>query len=152
MTWLTKTSLLLVVTVAISACASAQKPELVNPLAPQADMENALDAKLNTLGYASKSPTNRIWNNRFSGWSYVDEQHIIVTFGANKNFLIRFKSRCFDAQQAQTMHFDTVMSSITLGDRVYLESLGRSLRPEQACWIDGLYELERKPREEKKSK
>ena len=131
---------------AMTACATAPAPVLVNPLAPQTDRQNAVDAKLDSLGYAAKTPTKRIGYTRFSGWNYIDDQHITVTFGANKHFLIRFKSRCYDAQYAQTLRFDTVVSSITPNDRAYL---GRSSSSMQPCWIDSLFELEKKPREEK---
>ena len=99
---------------------------------------------MDSKGYAGKTPAKRIRNSRFSGWSYIDRQHIVVTFGVNKNYLIGFKSPCRDAQSAHTMHFDTTMSSIIPGDRVMMGGSSRIMQP---CWIDSIYELEKKPRE-----
>ena len=141
-----KTLSLLLVVFVLTACAGAPPPVLVNPLAPQTDREKAVDVRLEQLGYINKKPAKRIGYTRFSGWNYIDDQHITVTFGANKNFLIQFKAQCYDAQHAQTLRFDTVMSSITPGDRAYL---GRSVRSMQPCWIDNIYTLEKKPREDK---
>ena len=143
-----KTLSLLLVVFVLTACAGGggPPPVLVNPLAPQTDREKAVDVRLEQLGYINKKPAKRIGYTRFSGWNYIDDQHITVTFGANKNFLIQFKAQCYDAQHAQTLRFDTVMSSITPGDRAYL---GRSVRSMQPCWIDNIYTLEKKPREDK---
>ena len=141
-----KKSLLILVVLAITACAGAPGPPLVNPLVPQTDQENALDAILDSKGYAGKTSTRRIGNTRFRNWTYIDPLHITVTFGVNKNYLIKFKSSCHNADVAQTMKFDTVMSSIIPGDRVMM---GRDTRIVQPCWIDKLYTLEKKPREKK---
>ena len=142
-----KSALLGLVVLAISACASTPAPILVNPLVPQTDQEKAVDVLLDNKGYAGKTPTRRIRNSRFSGWSYIDRQHIIVSFGVNKDYLLKFKSTCRDSRSAQTMHFDTVMGSIIPGDRVMM---GRDPRFVEPCWIDSIYELEKKPREKKK--
>ena len=142
-----KSAFLCLVVLAIFACASAPAPILVNPLVPQTDQENAVDVLLDHKGYAGKTPTRRIRNSRFSGWSYVDRQHIIATFGVNTNYLIKFKSPCHDAQSAQTLRFDTVMSTIIPGDQVFV---GPGTRIERPCWIDSIYELEKKPRGTKK--
>ena len=128
----------------LTACAGGPAPVLVNPLAPQTDRQNAVDAKLDSLGFLGKTPVKRIGYTRFSGCNYIDDQHITVTFGANKHFLIRFKSQCYDAQYAQTLRFDTILSSIKPNDRAYL---GRSPRTMLPCWIDSLFELEKKPKE-----
>ena len=137
--------LILVLSVlALVACAGAPGPTLINPLATQTEREKALDMKLEKMGYINKKPTERIGYTRFSGWNYLDDQHIMVTFGANKHFVIKFKSQCYDAQYAQTLRFDTVMSSITPNDRAYL---GRNVRSMQPCWIDEIYTIEKKPRE-----
>ena len=146
MTCLKKNLLLLLIAVAISACASAPAPDLVNPLAPQSAIDKTLESQLDAMGYASKSPAKRVGYTRISGWNYVDRQHVTVTFGANKHYLIKFRSPCNDAQHAHSLRFETIMSSITRGDRAYF---GGNRRTMQACWIDELYELEKKPREEK---
>ena len=141
-----KIPLFCMLAIALGACASGPAPVLVNPLAPESDLEKALDKRLNDMGYISRTPTKRIGYTRFSGWAYVDRQYITVTFGANKHFLIKFKAPCYDAEHAQTLRFETIMSSITPNDRAYL---GRNARTMQPCWIDTLYELEKKPREKK---
>ena len=146
MNTLLKTPLLYSAAIILSACASGPEPVLVNPLALQTDAEAALDLRLEGMGYISKTSVKRIGYTRFSNWNYVDRQYITVTFGANKHFLIKFKSPCYDAQHAQTLRLDTVMSSITPNDRAYL---GRDYRTMQPCWIDSLYSLEKKPREKK---
>ena len=143
---ITRIALPFLVALGLSACASSATPTLVNPLVPQTDRDKAVDALLDSKGYAGKTPVKRIHNSRFNGWSYIDPQHIIVTFGVNKNFLIKFKSRCRHAESAHSMHFDTVMSNIIPGDRVFL---GQNIRIMQPCWIDSIYALEKKPRGEK---
>jgi hypothetical protein len=128
-------------------CASepATDPLDDNPLAAEAGLQGDLTARLNELGYVGKTSIKRIGYTRFSGWAYVDDTHITVTFGASRNYLIEFRSPCRDAQFAQSLRFDTHMSSITPGDRAFM---GRDPRTMIPCWIDSLYELEKKPKEE----
>ena len=60
MNLLVKSALLCLLILAISACASAPAPPLINPLVPQSDQEKALDALLDSKGYAGKTPARRI--------------------------------------------------------------------------------------------
>jgi len=142
----TRTLLLLVViSLLLLGCGGA--PAVVGDRSAGAPGGEAVLAdRLDELGYSSKTEIKRLSNFRLNGWSYVDAYHVIINAGPSRNYLVRFRVRCYDLRQAQSVGFSTTVGSISRGDKMIVRDFGERL---QDCWVDSIFELTRKTREEK---
>ena len=136
--------LLCLASLVISGCATSSAPSDDTTPAVPADLEQNLAARLDEMGYSGKTPIDRINDARFSNWALVDEWHITATFGASKDYLIRFRSICQNIEFARTVSFDARFASVSRGDRVLLHPRGMA-----PCFVGSVYELEKKPKQDK---
>ena len=133
------------VLVLLAACAGA--PAVVGSRSTGAPGgEVALAKRLDEMGYSDKKEIKRLSNHRFNGWNYVDKYHVVINFSPTKHYLIQFRTACHDLRHATSIGFKTTMSSVSRGDRLVVRAMHDRL---QDCWVATIYELTRKPREEK---
>ena len=111
--------------------------------------EAVLANRLDELGYSNKTEIKRLSNFRLNGWSYVDPYHVIINAGPSRNYLVRFRTRCHDLRQAHSVGFTSTVGSVSRGDKMIVRDLGERL---QDCWVDSIFELTKKPREEQQEK
>ena len=127
------------------ACSGA--PAVVGSRSPGAPAgEAALAKRLDELGYSDKAEIKRLSQFRLNGWSYVDNYHVVINSSPSKHYLVRFRTRCHDLRQATGIAFKTTVGSVSRGDKMILQDLGERF---QDCWVDSIFELTRKPREDK---
>ena len=107
--------------------------------------EAFLAKRLDELGYSDKSEIRRLSNFRLSGWSYVDNYHVLINSGPSRNYLIRLRRQCHDLRQATSIGFETTLGSISRGDTLVILDFGDRL---QDCWVDSVFELTKKPKEQ----
>ena len=106
--------------------------------------EAFLAKRLDELGYSDKSEVKRLSNFRLSGWSYVDDYHVLINSGPSRNYLIRLRRQCHDLRRATSIGFETTLGSISRGDTLVIQDFGDR---QQDCWVDSVFELTKKPKE-----
>jgi hypothetical protein len=107
--------------------------------------EAFLANRLDELGYSDKTEIRRLSNFRLNGWSYVDSYHVLINSGPSRNYLIRLRRQCHDLRQATSIGFETTLGSISRGDTLVIQDFGDRL---QDCWVDSVFELTKKPKEQ----
>ena len=108
--------------------------------------EANLEKRLDELGYSDWKEVKRLSNFRLNGWSSVDDYHVIINSGPSRNYLVEFRSACYGLDHANSIGFKTAMSSVSKGDRIIVQDSGEW---HGDCWISAIYELVKKPKEEK---
>lgn len=140
-------TLMPVVAVSMLLVACAGAPAVVGSRSAGAPGgEETLAKRLDEMGYSDKKEIRRLSNFRLNGWNYVDNYHVVINFSPRKHYLIQFRTACYDLRSASSIGFKTTMSSVSRGDRLIVRDMGDW---HQDCWVEAIYELTRKPREEK---
>ena len=85
---------------------------------------------------------DRIYTFRYDGWSSLGDQHLILSTGVNKSYLITFNHICHDLRFAQTIAIHKTGSSLMAKfDAISVpESMGIK------CFIKSIYKLTKEQR------
>ena len=129
--------LFLTLTGLLAACGTAEKKPLLST-----------DEALVLKGYNVVGPVKSIPNFRLNGWSYVNDEFIIVTAGVRDHYLLGFRFRCPETASAMNIGIDHMVGSVTRSDKVIVRAPGGYT---DTCFIDTITRLERvrkKPEEE----
>lgn len=99
-----------------------------------------LEEKLAQLGFAIGKPVRSVINFQLSGWSTVDHKHVIMNFGASRNYLLTLRTSCDGLRSATLINFSTTVGSLTDKDKVLVRNESRHL---SQCYISTIHELEK---------
>lgn len=82
---------------------------------------------------------------RYDGWSALGQQHLIITAGFNRPYLIKLSQRCTDLRFANVIGIKN-----TINDRLQAKFDSISVPGSLAidCYIDSIYELSRQQRDD----
>lgn len=84
-------------------------------------------------------PVDRIMQHLISGWQRIDNQHLILTVGVSKQYLVRLYRYCRGMEHSESVQFTSVGSDLTDQDQIKVRnSLGVD-----TCQIDEIRKLER---------
>jgi len=99
-----------------------------------------LEEKLAQRGFAIGQPVRRVINFQLSGWSTVDRKHVIMNFGASRNYLVTLRTSCDGLRSATMITFSTTIGSLTDNDKVLVRNDSHHL---SQCYISTIHELEK---------
>jgi hypothetical protein len=97
-----------------------------------------LDEEVLERGYVIGEQVRRIQNYRLNGWSYLDQQHLILESGVSDRYLVSLRSPCYELRGAITIGFTNTIGNLTDRDRLIVGTRG-SLN--ETCLIDSLHAL-----------
>jgi len=117
-----------VMLIAIMAACASQPPE------------TSLEEKLAQLGYTIGQPVKRVINFQLSGWNSVDHKHVIMNFGASRNYLVSLRTSCDGLRSAALITFSTTAGSLTDKDKVLVRNDSHHL---SQCYISAIHELKK---------
>ena len=105
-----------------------------------------LDEKLAQLGFVIGQPVKRINNYQINGWNSVDMKHVIMNFGASRNYLLTLRTSCDDVLGAELLFFSTTVGFLSDKDKLLVRDGGQHL---SHCFIKTINELEKIKRTDK---
>ncbi len=83
------------------------------------------------------------FNRQIDGFSRTDRDTIVVSAGANEDYLIEVRGICTNLQHAQSIAIDSSLSCVTRLDRLLVSTSAFSLRDNlggpQSCTINEIY-------------
>jgi hypothetical protein len=89
-------------------------------------------------------PVDRILQHLISGWHRIDNQHMILTVGVSKKYLVRLNRYCRGLDNSESVQFTSVGSDLTDHDQIKVRySMGVD-----NCPIDEIRKLEKIEKEE----
>lgn len=89
-------------------------------------------------GYTIGEPTERIQQFRFTGWNYLDREHVIVSVTATRNYLVTLRVNCNGLFGAEVIAFSNTGSYLTRFDTLLVRDQSRIL---ERCPIESMNEL-----------
>ncbi len=117
----------------LSACTTTQSgPQTVEQL-------------LAKKGYTIGPPTDRVEQFRFTGWNYLDREHVMLTLPGSRHYLISLRVSCNSLYGAHVIDFSNIGSGsfLTNSDTLIVRDNGNvqeSGIPEH-CMIESMNEL-----------
>lgn len=102
--------------------------------------ETTLEEKLAQLGYTLGQPVKRVINFQLNGWNSVDYKHVIMNFGASRNYLLTLRTSCDGLRSATVISFSTTAGSLTDRDKLLVRNDSHHL---SQCYISTIHELEK---------
>lgn len=116
-----------VVALSLTACAASERASVEERLA---------DMGLQRAGQDSAA----IPRYRINGWSYIDEEHIVVTARVNDRYLLELQRGCFDLRNSFSIAFQTATSRVDRFGRIVYRS---RIAGTQTCRILDIVALNR---------
>lgn len=118
-------------TLLLSACTTTQsEPQTVEQL-------------LAEKGYTIGRSTDRIEQFRFTGWNYLDREHVMLTLPASRHYLISLRESCNGLFGAHVIDFSNTSNYLTNFDTLSVRdntNIPESGLPER-CMIESMNEL-----------
>jgi hypothetical protein len=108
--------------------------------ANSAYQEVPLEEKLSQRGFAIGQPVKRIKNYQINSWNSVDRKHVIINFGASRNYLVTLRTSCGGLMDAALLSFSTTVGFLTDKDKLLVRDGGNHLLQ---CYISTINELEK---------
>ena len=102
--------------------------------------ETSLEEQLAKLGYTIGPPVRRVINFQLSSWSNVDRKHVIMNFGASRNYLLTLRTSCDGLRSATTINFSPTAGNLTDTDKLLVRNDSHHL---SQCYIKTIKELEK---------
>jgi hypothetical protein len=102
--------------------------------------EVPLEEKLAQRGYAIGEPVKRINDYQINSWNSVDRKHVIINFGASRNYLVTLRTSCDGLLDATLLSFSTTVGFLTDKDKLLVRDGGNHLLQ---CYIQTIHELEK---------
>ena len=99
-----------------------------------------LEEKVAKLGYTIGQPVKRINNYQINSWNSVDLKHVIINFGASRNYLLTLRTSCDGVLSADLLSFSTTVGFLTDKDKLLVRNSGRHV---SHCFIKTIHELEK---------
>lgn len=99
-----------------------------------------LEDQLAQLGFTIGQPVKRIINYPVSGWNSLDRKHVIMNFGAARNYLLTLRTSCDDVLSASLISFSTTVGNLTDNDKLLVRNSSNYL---SQCYISTIHELEK---------
>ena len=99
-----------------------------------------LEEKVANLGYTIGQPVKRIHDYQINSWNSVDLKHVIINFGASRNYLLTLRTSCDGVLNAGLLSFSTTVGFLTDKDRLLVRNSGRYV---SHCFIKTVHELEK---------
>jgi len=102
--------------------------------------EVPLEEKLAQRGYAIGESVKRINDYQINSWNSVDRKHVIINFGASRNYLVTLRTSCDGLLDATLLSFSTTVGFLTDKDKLLVRDGGHHLLQ---CYISTIHELEK---------
>jgi len=99
-----------------------------------------LEEKVAKLGFTIGQPVKRINDYQINGWNTVDLKHVVMSFGASRNYLLTLRTSCDGVLSAQMLFFSTTVGFLTDRDKLLVRDGGSQL---SHCYIRTIHELEK---------
>jgi len=77
---------------------------------------------------------------RINGWTYLNDEHIVITAGVNDRYLLELQRGCFDLRSSFSIAFQTATSRVDRFGRIVYRS---RIAGTQTCRILNIVELSR---------
>jgi hypothetical protein len=100
----------------------------------------SLEENLAQRGFAIGQPVKRINNYQINGWNSVDLKHVIINFGASRDYLVTLRTSCDGVLSAELLSFSTTVGFLSDKDKLLVRNAGHHL---SHCYIDTIHELEK---------
>jgi len=105
-----------------------------------------LEEILAQRGFAIGQPVKRINNYQINSWNSVDLKHVIMNFGASRNYLLTLRTSCDGVLSAATISFSTTVGFLSDRDKLLVRDSGQHVAH---CYISTIHELEKIKRTDK---
>lgn len=99
-----------------------------------------IKAELAERGLRLGERVGRIRQISISSWDRLDNQHLLLTVGVSKKYLMRLTHRCEGLSDGATLQFSTVGSDVTEQDQIRVTNDGMN---RGVCQIDEIRKLEK---------
>jgi hypothetical protein len=114
-------------------------PLLLGGTALADDKAPSLEERLAKRDYALGETVERIPDYRVDGWNYVDREHVIISGGVSRRYLLTLMTPCTDLSNAESIGFTSTGTSLTKFDTLVV---GSAIGP-QRCAIKSIHALDR---------
>lgn len=120
--------------------ASEQAPKAAKKKdASKTEYPEQIKAKLEERGLRIGEPVDELLQHNINGWNRLDNQHLILTVGVSKKYLVRLIRYCRGLEHNENVQFSTVGSHLTDQDQIRVRgSLGVD-----RCQITDIHKLEK---------
>ncbi|MGA9572416.1 MAG: DUF6491 family protein [Lysobacterales bacterium] len=108
--------------------------------ASQAPVSVPLEEKLAQQGFTLGEQVNKVINFQVSGWNNVDRKHVIMNFGASRNYLVTLRTSCNSLLGATVISFSTTVGMLTDNDKLLVRDSSQHIAQ---CYISTIHELEK---------
>ncbi len=99
-----------------------------------------LEEELELKHYRIGAPANMVRNYRMSGWSYVNDRHIIINTGPSRQYLVGFKNKCIETRSAVNVAFTNTSGRLTTFDKLLVNGPGNLI---DQCYIQSITHLKK---------
>lgn len=106
--------------------------------------EPPLQEKLAQRGFAMGQQVKRINDYQVNSWYSVDRKHVIINFGASRNYLLTLRTSCDGLLDAELLSFSTTVGFLTDKDKLLVRDDGHHILQ---CYIRTIHELEKVERQ-----
>ncbi|WP_339673612.1 DUF6491 family protein [Dasania marina] len=93
-------------------------------------------------GYAIVKAVKQVQDYRLSGWSYIDQQNLVMYSSPKRHYLLTLKQRCHDLRSIDNIALDT-RTGVLMAGLDAIKILPRHGVVLQPCYIEGIYLLEK---------
>lgn len=101
--------------------------------------QDALQGKLEKLGYRQADAVEKVQDYRVNGWNYIDSKHIVIYAGPSRRYLITTMNDCSDLISAENIGFSSTVNYLTKFDSLRVRGAGGF---ERNCPITEIHALE----------
>lgn len=99
-----------------------------------------LEDKLAQRGFVIGEQVKKVINLQVNSWNSLDDRHVIMRFGASRNYLLTLRTSCDSLIGAVVINFSTTVGSLTDNDKLLVRD---STQRVATCFISTIHELKK---------